>query len=172
MKTVLLLRHANPSWDHPGLSDHQRPLSPRGKRAAPKVGEYMAQNDLAPDRVLCSTAKRAMESWVLAARELSVQPPMEPKEEIYHASIQDLLDLIQALPDHEESVLLVGHNPTFEELALALAGSGEEEALEKLNTKYPTGALTVLEFPGKEWAKLEMGQGHLRAFVRPRDLQP
>lgn len=130
----------------------------------------MAQNDLAPDRVLCSTAERAMETWNLAARALGIQLPLEALDEIYHASVQDLFDLIRSLPNHEDSVLLVGHNPTFEDLALALAGSGEKEALEKLNTKYPTGALTVLEFPGTGWATLEMGQGHLRAFVRPRDL--
>lgn len=171
MKTILLLRHAKSSWDHPGLSDHERPLSSRGRKAAPKMGEYLAQNGLVPDRVLCSTAKRASETWDLAARSMGAHPPLEMKEEIYHASIQDLLSLIQALPDREDSVLLVGHNPTFEDLALALAGSGEREALQALRIKYPTGALAVLEFSGNAWASLDMDQGHLRAFIRPRSLE-
>jgi len=171
MKTVLLLRHAKSSWDQPHLEDFERPLAARGRKAAPRIGRYLAREDLIPDRVLCSAAVRAVETWELVSEALATPVPTEFLDEIYHAAPGDLLDLIRALPQAEESVLLVGHNPTFEILASRLAGSGEEEALRALAAKYPTAALAVLDFRVRKWAELGAGLGHLRGFIRPKELE-
>jgi phosphohistidine phosphatase len=171
VKTIYLLRHAKSSWDDASLPDFHRPLAPRGRKAAPRVGDYMARHGLLPDRVLCSAARRAVETWQALSPVLGENTAVEFREDIYHASPGNLLDAVRSLPPEVESVLLIGHNPTFEDLALALAGSGEEKALQELDRKYPTGAMAILDFPVQDWGEVREGTGWLRAFVRPRDLK-
>jgi len=171
LKTVYLLRHAKSSWDHPDIDDYQRPLAPRGLKAAPRLGRHMAREELIPERVLCSGARRAQESWELVSAGLGVPVPLKVLPEIYHGSVVMLIGLIHALPDSESSVLLVGHNPTFHHLALLLAGSGKESALQQLQFKYPTGTLAVLDFSVQAWSEVTKGAGHLRDFIRPKDLK-
>lgn len=172
LKTVLLLRHAKSSWDQPHLPDSLRPLAPRGSKAAPRVGAYMAEKGIFPERVLCSNARRAVETWKLVSQHLGGPMEVEVREDIYHASPGSILSILRDLPDSEGSVLLVGHNPTFEILASLLAGDGEAEARASLGRKFPTGALAVLDFPAQRWSDLSERSGYLRAFVRPRDLEP
>lgn len=171
MKTVCLLRHAKSSWEEPHLADFLRPLAPRGRKAAPRMGAYMARSGLVPDHVLCSAARRAVDTWSLVAPFLGDNVVVETREDLYHASPEGIMAILGTLPASEESVLVVGHNPTFEELALALAGDGEEKALAALRRKYPTGALAVLEFSRGIWAGIHSGAGYLRRFVRPKDLK-
>ena len=170
MKTVLLLRHAKSSWDHPHLTDHQRPLAPRGIKASPRIGRYLANQGLAPHRVLCSSAQRAMETWELVSEEVDDPLAVEFRTDLYYATTGGVVDMIQALPDEEDKVLLVGHNPTFEDLAIHLMGDGNPEDREAIRRKYPTGALSVLEFSVDSWAQVWPGQGFLRAFVKPKSL--
>ena len=170
MKTVLLLRHAKSSWDQPLLEDFRRPLAPRGRKSAPRVGRYLAREGLIPDRVLCSGAARAVETWELVSEALGAVAPAELRDEIYHASPRTLTEILRTLPDPVQSVLLIGHNPTFETLALRLAGSGGEEALEAMRSKFPTAALAILDFRIERWAELEEGGGVLRDFIRPKEL--
>ncbi len=170
MKTVLLLRHAKSSWDTPGTPDHLRPLAPRGRKAAPRVAAYMARNGLIPDRVLCSPARRAVETWELVAPVLGSHPRVTVTEELYHASPGHLVETIRARPTRENMILLIGHNPSFEELALGLAGEGEPKALEKLHRKYPTAALAILDFDVPDWTGVGEGGGYLRDLVLPKHL--
>jgi phosphohistidine phosphatase len=182
MKTVLLLRHAKSSWDDPSLPDFHRPLAPRGRRAAPLVADYLTDHGLIPDRVLCSSAHRARETWEIVSEgleqdtdlvaHLGAGPPpvVELREDIYHASSSSLLEMVQSLDDAEESVLLVGHNPTFETLADVLAGTGDRDGMTRMRRKYPTAALAVIDFPVSHWSEVGPGKGYLRAFVRPKDL--
>jgi phosphohistidine phosphatase len=81
-----------------------------------------------------------------------------------------VLALIQELPSSVSSVLLVGHNPTFEDLALSLVGTGPPDALDNLDRKYPTGALAILDFMVDDWRQVAGASGYLREFVRPREL--
>jgi phosphohistidine phosphatase len=171
LKTVLLLRHAKSSWDEPFLEDFRRPLAPRGRKAAARMGRFMDKKGLTPDRVLCSGAVRATETWELVSEGLSRSPPTEIRNDLYHASPGALLRLIRSLPDEEYSVLLIGHNPTFESLAHHLAGSGDPAALRDLASKYPTAALAILDFRIQRWRELEAGEGDLRDFVRPKALK-
>jgi len=171
MKTIYLLRHAKSSWDDPALPDYHRPLAPRGRKASPKMGRFMKKEGLLPHRVLCSGALRATQTWELVASILDRQVPTEIHEEIYHGAPGNLLRMIRALPGEEASALLVGHNPTMEDLALLLAGSGEEAALQEMRRKFPTAALAVLDFHGADWPEVLPGSCHLRAFVRPKALK-
>lgn len=171
MKTIYLLRHAKSSWDEPYLDDFERPLAPRGLKAAPRMGEYMAREGLIPQRVLCSGARRARETWELVAQSLDREIRVEFIPDIYHGSAGTLKRMIHQLPEEESSVLLVGHNPTFHHLALSLSGSGTDSALRQLQLKYPTGALAILDFQAQRWSGIRDSAGHLRDFIRPKSLK-
>lgn len=175
MPTLLLLRHAKSAWDEPHLSDHDRPLAPRGERAAELVGVFLAQRGIAPDLVLCSTAARTRQTLdrVLArvgatgSSRSGAQPAAEVQHErdLYLAGEGSLLARLRALPDVRECVLLVGHNPGLEELARTLAGDGAAE----LRAGLPTAALVEFEVP-VAWRDLAPGSARLVALRRPKDL--
>ena len=117
-KRLLLLRHAKSSWDDPALADHDRPLAPRGRRAAKLIGEHLRENQIGVSLVLCSSARRARETLDL------VQTPGEVliERELYGASADELLARLRRVPDQRGTVMLIGHNPAIEDLAVGLAG--------------------------------------------------
>jgi phosphohistidine phosphatase len=160
-KRLLLLRHAKSSWGDPTLADHDRPLAPRGRKAAQLIGAYLRGEAISVSLVLCSSARRARETLEL------VDPPgeMQIVPELYGASRDELLERVRQLPETSDSVMLVGHNPATQELAACLAGDDDELA----EQKFPTGALAVLTFAGP-WRALRPGGARLTAFVKPREL--
>lgn len=166
MRSVYLLRHAKSSWKT-GLPDHERPLAPRGRRAAKKIASHLREQGIEPALVLCSTARRARETLeriepALGAADVRIE------RELYGANAAALLDRLRSAPDEADSVMLIGHNPGLQLLALDLARRGAE--LRELEAKYPTAALLTLAFSGPGWAALEPGAAELVGFVRPRDL--
>ena len=168
MKTLYLLRHAKSAWNRP-VPDHDRPLAPRGRRAAPAMAEYMAGDGLVPDAVLSSTAARTRQTW-MAMESVLGRPPVEWRREIYEAAASDLLAVVRGADDGIDRLLLVGHNPGIQRLALSLAGSGEPRERRRLREKFPTAALAVLELEDGRWADVEPGSGTLAGYVRPKDL--
>ena len=170
MRTLYLLRHAKSDWGDPGRRDFDRPLAPRGKRAAPAVAGWMNANGHAPGFVLCSTARRAAETWALVSDVLDTVPEVEMTEDLYHASPQGLLARARGLPDRHGSAMMIGHNPGFHLLASALAGEGPDDLLRRLAASYPTGALAAIDFGAASWADIGPGSGRLACFVRPRSL--
>jgi phosphohistidine phosphatase len=168
VKRIHLLRHAKSSWEDAGLADHDRPLAPRGRRATKTLAKHLSREGIAPDLVLCSTALRARETLEGLSPALGAAASVSFEDRLYGASGAELLERLREIPDTVESVMLIGHNPAIERLALDLAGSGE--AVGELERKYPTGALATLEFDGS-WSALERSSGHLARFIRPRDLE-
>lgn len=134
------------------------------------MGAYMGRAGILPDLVYCSTARRAKETWDLVSDQLGRPVESEARDDLYHASPRSLIQLIRDLPGFIDSILLVGHNPTFEDLALVLSGGGDEEGLREMAFKYPTGALAVIDFPVQAWNEVKAGEGVLRTFVKPRSL--
>jgi len=171
MATLLLLRHAKSSWDDPGLSDFDRPLADRGRRAAPRVGRYIAGQHLSPDLVLCSTAARARETLELVLPELPKAPEVRYLEKLYFASAPDLRREIRGQAGDVDVLMLVGHNPSIESLANALIKAGDERDVERMATKYPTAALAVIDFDFEYWRDIDPGTGFLREFVVPKSLK-
>lgn len=172
-RQLLLLRHAKAVPPAPGLEDFARALAPRGERAAQLMGRHLAEHGLVPDLVLCSPARRTKATLEILARELKTKPSMLLLGELY--DFGDGSTLLQAIRDHggaADRLMLVGHNPAVESLALALAGSGEETPRRQIAEKYPTGALALFSLPPGDWANLAEGEGRLDAFIRPRDLGP
>lgn len=168
---LLLLRHAKSSWTDPGLDDRDRPLNPRGIKAAAAIGRYMLKEDLIPELVLCSPARRARETWRLAAEQLKNAPRLLIEDAIYDfGNGGRVLDALRQHASNERSVLIVGHNPSLERLALRIAPEGDREARHRMEQKFPTGGLAVIDFRAENWRDASNQQGVLVSFIRPRDL--
>ncbi len=167
MKQLFLLRHAKSSWDDSELVDHDRPLAPRGRRAMKLIAEHMGRAGVTPELVLCSSARRTRETLERIAPALGEGISVQIERELYAASEQRLLERLRAVEDGVESLMLIGHSPGVERLALSLAGSGQK--LADLRRKYPTGALATLEFSGR-WGDLRPGRAELTDFVTPKQL--
>ena len=171
MLNLMLLRHAKSSLADAGQEDSDRPLNERGRRAAMAMGRYMSSNDLVPQRVLCSPARRARETWDLVAKELAAAPEILIVPEIYDfGDGKALIECLRRKAEAVQSVSLVGHNPSIGRLAQSLGGAGDKKRLEQLQTKYPTGALAVFSFDLDTWGSLAAGSGKLLRFVTPKDI--
>jgi phosphohistidine phosphatase len=168
VKRLYLLRHGKSSWDDASLPDHERPLAPRGRRAAKLMGDHLSREDIHPAFVLCSSSVRTRETLSRIGKALGDEPPVQFEEELYGAGAEQLLERLRQLPADLSSVLLIGHNPGMHELALDLADSGVQ--LARLEEKFPTAALATLEFELETWADLEPGSGELVGYVVPREL--
>jgi phosphohistidine phosphatase len=171
MKTLTLLRHAKSGWDDHVARDFDRPLNPRGRRAARTVGLEMKAQGLAFGLVLASPARRVIETLEEVAAGFG---PIEPGfvQRLYLASTATLLDIVRAAPDGVERLLLVGHNPGLEELALCLSGRDDAGLRGEVEVKYPTGTVAEIAFPVERWTDVTEGTGSLIRFIRPRDLDP
>lgn len=169
MPTLLLLRHAKSSWENDDLDDFDRPLNPRGRRAAPAMGKVLLERELVPDRVLCSPAARTRETWALVEDALETEVPAEYPDALYLADTSEMVEEIRSGGREARRLLVVGHNPGMERLALALAGDGPLELRARMAVKYPTAALAVLGFEGG-WGAVAPGRGRLVHFIRPKDL--
>ena len=167
MKRLFVLRHAKSSWDEPGLDDHERPLTKRGRKAAEKLAERLGKDGAAPELVLCSTALRARETLAGVGRGLDPDVPVQLEPGLYLASLQGLVGRVRTLPEEFDAVMLVGHNPGLQELVLHLADGG---LAERVRSKLPTGALVTIDLDLEHWADVTPGSGRVVSVVVPRDL--
>lgn len=169
-KTIKLLRHAKSDWDDAARTDIERPLAERGWSDIALIAEHMIehQNGAAPSYVLCSPARRTRETLAGIINVLTPAAEIRFEQAIYGAPTDALLALLRAIDPARQSVLLIGHNPSIQSLAVQLATPGEDA--DELAIKYPTAGLATLEFDG-DWADLGAGTSTLKSFVRPRDLR-
>lgn len=167
MKRLHLLRHAKSSWNDPTLADHDRPLAPRGRRAAKVMAEHLARKGISPELVVCSPSRRTRQTLKRLAPALRKSAEVRIEPELYAAPAADLLDVLHEVPDEVESVMLIGHNPGIQDLALSLASAGPE--IQRLRSKFPTAALATLELDGT-WRELAPGSAELASFVKPKEL--
>lgn len=173
MKTLTLLRHAKSGWDDPVSRDFDRPLNARGKKAAEVMGRWLRSQGIGFDLVIGSPAVRVVETIEHLA--LGYGETMAPSwdKRVYLASAPALLEVIQEAPDAADRLLLVGHNPGFEDLVLMLVPDRiGDEARDAVEEKYPTAALAEICFDVEHWRDVKAGRGKLLWFKRPRDLDP
>jgi phosphohistidine phosphatase len=167
MRRLMLLRHAKTERAAPGERDRDRKLMSRGRNDAPVIGAYMAHHHLVPDLALVSPAVRAQETWALVAPSFAKAPKTATDDRIYNASPAQLADVVRETRA-AKSLLLVGHNPGFHELAVQLVASGEVDLREHLKEGLPTAGLVVIDLPIDDWSLLQPGAGKLERFVTPR----
>ncbi len=172
MKTLTLLRHAKSGWDDPVERDFDRPLNAKGMRAAVLVGRHMRSLELAFDHVIASPAVRVMETLDYIGQGLGRRLAPAWDRRAYLASAATLIDMVHDLPVEARSVLLVGHNPGLEELALTLVKPESDGLRSALEQKYPTATVAELHLPAEQWGDVQPESATLARFVRPRDLDP
>ncbi len=170
MKTLTLLRHAKSSWDDATSRDFDRPLNARGRRAAETIGRALRSESLRYDAVIASPAVRVVETieGVAAGSGMALAPHYDRR--IYLASTAALLDLVHEADDAHASLMIVGHNPGMESLALLLGQPGSHRS--EIEVKFPTGTLVEMRFDVARWSDVDRGGGTIVRFIRPRDLDP
>lgn len=169
MHRLYVLRHAKSSWSNSCLADHDRPLAPRGERAAAALAGHVAAIDPPPALVLCSSARRAQDTLEPVRAQLPESMAVLVEDGLYGASAQEIVDRLREVPEDTPSVLVVGHNPGLEDLVCGLGRDGDPELIARVHAKFPTGAFATLTFPGP-WKSLGSGPATLEAFVVPADL--
>lgn len=162
MKTLLILRHAKSSWDNPSLSDYDRPLNKRGKRDAPRIGAHLKQAGVVPDRILTSSAKRARKTAKKVAKSCGYKDEIIRLDSLYHAPPGVYYENLTAQSNKYHSVMVVGHNPTMEQLVSHLSGELHQ---------MPTAAIAHFELPIDDWKKLDLStEGNLVNLWTPKSL--
>ena len=168
MSELFLLRHAQAAAQR-AQGDRDRPLVPMGRRDAQTMAAWIAERRLAPELVLCSTALRARQTLEIIAPGFAQPPRIESEDAIYLAGAAQLLARLNALPAELGSVMVIGHNPGFHELASILAESSAGPLAARLGNGFPTAALARFEVL-VDWAGLAARRARLVGFVAPQDL--
>jgi phosphohistidine phosphatase len=169
VKRLWLLRHAKSSWDDPGLPDPDRPLAPRGQRAAELLAAHLAASEVRPGVVLCSSSLRTRQTLAAVLPALGDALEIRIEQALYAAEAAQLLDRLRRLANTASSAMVIAHNPGIQDLALALAAGGP--ALAGLREKFPTGALATLELDVERWRDLDQGRATATTLVTPRSLE-
>jgi phosphohistidine phosphatase len=164
---LLLLRHAKSSWDQLELADHDRPLAPRGRRAAAALGEHLRQLLEPPQLVICSSAARTVETLQRIRFALPRDTNVEIEDGLYGADAGELLARIRRLPSTVACAMLIGHNPGIGDVAVALAGHGDRTARASMAAKFPTGAVAHLAI-ARVWSAVRPGVATLEHYWTPR----
>ena len=165
-RRLILLRHAKAKKSGP--SDHERGLAERGHQDATEVGRRMHPAGLRPQRAKVSTSLRTRQTWQLVAAELESPPKEELESAIYDNEVEGLLELVRATPDDIGSLLIVGHNPSIEELAGQLDDAGGDPVIRhRMADGFPTSGYAVLT-TSDSWRAVGPGTLRLESFVTPR----
>jgi len=171
MPRLLLLRHAKSSWADPGLADSDRPLAPRGRRAAERMAAVIASRaDLVPDRILCSPVRRTRETLAPLLARLGNSRQVSVADELYEPAAGDYRNIIASYGGSSRHLLVIGHNPAIQATALALIAPENNGPAHRLAAKFPTAALAVIDFDTADWSEIRPKTGRLVEFIRPRDL--
>ena len=145
-KILYLVRHAKSSWNNPSMLDFDRPLNRRGEHDAPEIGRRMRERNALPETIVCSPARRAMETLELLNAEMGVAADaIFMQKRIYEASTKTLLEIVRELDDRFSSAMLIGHNPSMTWLASELSG----EPIHNM----PTCAIAAIELDAEKWKK-------------------
>jgi len=170
MKTLYFLRHAKSDWSNIGLSDQDRPLNSRGRRACVKIGIVLQKRGFNPGLVLCSSAVRARETLDRVMSAAGNNWPKQIEPDLYGASADRILGLIRQQSDEHDSLLCVGHNPGFQDIVIGLSGKESYDGLiARVNRKLPTAAFAELRFEVDHFRDIGVNTGCLVDFFKPKD---
>ena len=162
MKKLLLLRHAKAEKLDSGMSDFDRPLNNRGKKAASLVGSLIAKKKIEPDLVISSPAERARQTAALAIKAAGIKVELRFDERIYEASSAQLLNVVKQIDESANDAMLVGHNPGFEDLQSDLTGHVRH---------MPTAALACLSLNVEKWSDAQERCAELKWMITPKEIE-
>lgn len=161
MKTLIIVRHAKSSWNHPELSDRQRPLNSRGERDAPAMGKRIVDQGMRPSLIITSPATRAWTTARIIAAEIGYPTEFLQREDsLYLASLDDLLDAVVAQDAGFNSLMVVGHNPGLTEFANFL--------IPGLTNNLPTAGVVSVQIDQDDWNLYQQPKAELLAFDYPK----
>ena len=159
-KTLILFRHAKSSWDDP-VGDHERDLTARGIHAARTMGRFLAAAGRVPDRAIVSSARRARRTYDLAAEAGDWSCECRVSPSLYLSEPETVLEEIQGEDRAAASLLLVGHEPTWSEIAGLAAGGATR-------LRFPTAAMAWIELDAVDWGDASFSNAMLRALIPPK----
>ena len=169
MKRIVLIRHAKSSWSDPDLADTDRPLNQRGRLASTLVGAWLQETGFGIDHVWLSPAARSAETWRRIRHCLSRKVEEQTHKALYMADPMTMLNLIRSTPEGAQTAAMVGHQPGLSSFARKLS-NGPRETFARAFTKFPTGAVAVIEMKAKAWPEVDFGTGHFVSFTMPKEL--
>ncbi len=159
MKKLYLIRHAKSDWSNPSLDDYDRPLNKRGKKNAPKIGEYFNKKKVYPDLIISSPAYRARSTALKIAKQINYLETIEFNEHLYEASLKTILEIISFIKDVNDDVFIIGHNPSLNMLAFYLVD---------FNENIPTSGILEIEFNCNTWREVTKSNAKLLSFEYPK----
>jgi phosphohistidine phosphatase len=163
MKTLYIVRHAKSSWDHPGLSDDERPLINKGVKRTHKIASFLQKKNIKSDILISSYAKRAFETArIIAAAIEYPEDKIKISRELYHGNTDSLYDELFALSDNIESAMIFGHNPTFTSFA--------NHFLSEKTDWLPTTGVVAISFKTDKWTEIPVANHKTEFVIFPRDL--
>lgn len=170
MRRLILFRHAKAAPHDATDDDFDRPLTPEGREAAAGMGQWLDENGIVPDLVVCSPSARTRQTWDAARGAFDPEPALIYERLVYDAAPATLFEIVRSADADVQTLMLVGHNPGMEALASALADSAEPEVADRFEKKFPTAAVAILDFEDIPWAAVEEKTGWLYAFETPKHL--
>jgi phosphohistidine phosphatase len=166
MKQILLMRHAKSGWDHPNLTDFERPLNQQGKEDAHRMGQYLWDIKYNPAVLISSPAQRAKRTAQLCAQAAKIdEEHIIWDKQLYHGSVSNYLTAIQSAVEDYERIMLVGHNPLMEHTVSLLCGA--EFAIVRM----PTAALVCVESTAEQWQDIRFGSCKIQWMMIPKMLK-
>lgn len=163
MKTLIIVRHGKSAWDDPSLKDHDRVLLPKGIRRTTKVANFLAEKSIKPDLIISSTAKRVVETAAIIANKLGYpEKDIRLESNIYSQGDDYLLDLLHSLPNHIQSVMLFGHNPSFSNFA--------NKFLVNKTDWLPTTGTVSISFETDQWEDVLLATKKTNFVITPKML--
>ncbi|MCG8650469.1 MAG: histidine phosphatase family protein [Pirellulales bacterium] len=161
-KLLVLMRHAKSDWGDSSLSDHDRPLNPRGRSAAPRMADWMAGLNVIPEKILCSSSVRTCQTTDLMVSQWNHDPEIQFCDTLYLAAPESILNTIATEGDDAQVLMVVAHNPGMSALASHLA----EQSIEM-----PTAAVAIFEVSIDQWSHLQSSSTtQLVHHMRPKAL--
>jgi len=163
VKRIIVMRHAKSSWKQANLSDHERPLNGRGRKDTPRMGKLLVERGWVPDRVFCSDAQRTLETWAYLSDAMQDNATMSLEPQLYLAGMGDFRSTLSRCHEDFRTVLLLGHNPGWEDIVSHYAGE---------RITMPTAAMALFQIEAKvPWSLVcELRRWRLADFVIPREL--
>jgi phosphohistidine phosphatase len=166
MKEIWLMRHAKSDWSNPELTDFDRPLNRRGKRDAPRMGDWIRSYGQLPELIISSPATRAKATTEAVAHAIGAETSVQWWDELYPGDVETSIERMSSLPWDMERIMIVGHNPHQEELASFLSSKGQ------LRLRLPTASIAILTSEIENWKEISQSGFYLRALVTPKLLKP
>ena len=169
MKRLHILRHAKSSWAEPGLQDFDRVLNKRGQWQLQALSKWFETAPFKPQHVLCSAARRTLDTFEGIAAALD-HPKLQTERLLYNGGTDDYLDILSAIDDSVQSLMLIGHNPTCDDLARYLTKPSSPAAQKLMERHFGTATMAIFDFDGSGWDNLAAASCSLVQLLRPKEL--